>query len=241
MARANSWEAARAGKGKLNPQIFLCWEHPGEHGVCWGGAEGRGTQDKARSSGAALTAKGRGARRGAAPAWQLPRTGWFEAGRYRGAGSRTAAGLKRPLCAMGIWELSHPCTTGRREGAVAEGKRRAERVAERGAEMHNLAAAEAIHPVIKGDPRAQNRDQLGPNFRGCCKMCWGVTELQENPGAGGEQAQTRPQGWSNPTGRDRALAPTAHPTSDLQPRVRDTEGKAACFAAREKEEWHVVL
>lgn len=83
---------------------------------------------------------------------------------------------------------------------------------ERGAEMHSLAVAEDIHPVIKQNPRAQNRDQLSPVHswaeRGCCKTCWDVTELHESPGTrdeGGEQTQTRPQGWSNPTGRDRAL------------------------------------
>lgn len=33
---------------------------------------------------------------------------------------------------------------------------------ERGAERHSLAVAEDIHPVIKQNPHAQNRDQLRP-------------------------------------------------------------------------------
>lgn len=98
---------------------------------------------------------------------------------------------------------------------------------ERGAQMHSLAAAEDIHPVIKRDPYAQNKDQFGLATgaeRSCCKVCCDITEFHENPGAGDEgeeQTQTRPQGWSNPTGRDRALAPAAHATSDFQPRVRE--------------------
>lgn len=59
---------------------------------------------------------------------------------------------------------------------------------------------------------------------GCCKMCWDITELHEKSetGDGGEeQTQTRPQGWSNPIGRDRTLAPAAHATSYFQPRIRE--------------------
>lgn len=37
---------------------------------------------------------------------------------------------------------------------------------ESGTEVHSLAVAEDIYPVIKRDPHAQNRDQLGPAHRG---------------------------------------------------------------------------
>lgn len=114
-----------------------------------------------------------------------------------------------------------PWVHGRREEPGREAGR------ERGAETHSLAGAEDLHPVIR-DPHAQNRDQLGPARSwaetGCCKMCWDITQLRENPGTGvrgEEQMQSRPQGWSNPTGRGRVPAPAAHAAGHFQPRVRE--------------------
>lgn len=76
---------------------------------------------------------------------------------------------------------------------------------ERGAEMCSLAVAEDVQPVVTPAPHACKRDQFRAALRaqrGCYKICQGIPKLHQNPrrGDGGEQTETRAQGWSNPVG-----------------------------------------
>lgn len=90
VANLSCWEAARAGKVKLKPQVFLHWECPGDTGF----AGGKGSRTRHRAGGQRLGSS-----------------------LHHGKEDPAAVqGPQRGLCATNLQEqrgLRHPCATGK--------------------------------------------------------------------------------------------------------------------------------